>query len=124
MDDLDSEENIPTTVIMGDINGLKTVNDTLGHEAGNKLIVTIAEILEKCVGESGIVARWSGDEFAVILPGATMRNGLLLCNRIRSECKSVGGVCGNTQHSAGRRHPHGARAVADGCVCICGKPDV
>jgi len=39
MDDLDSEENIPTTVIMGDINGLKTVNDTLGHEAGNKLIV-------------------------------------------------------------------------------------
>jgi diguanylate cyclase (GGDEF)-like protein len=90
MDDLDSEENIPTTVIMGDINGLKTVNDTLGHEAGNKLIVTIAEILEKCVGESGIVARWSGDEFAVILPGATMRNGLLLCNRIRSECKSVG----------------------------------
>jgi diguanylate cyclase (GGDEF)-like protein len=89
-EELDSEEKIPTTVIMGDINGLKIINDTFGHEVGNDLIVKIAEIFQECVGESGIVARWSGDEFVAILPSTTMRNGLLLCNRIRSECKSSG----------------------------------
>jgi len=90
IDDLESEETIPTTVIMGDVNGLKVVNDTFGHEVGNQLIVAIANVFHRCVGESGIVARWGGDEFVVVLPGTTMRNGLLLCNRIRSECESAG----------------------------------
>lgn len=50
-----------------DINRLKTVNDQFGHSAGDKLIVGIAECMEKCFGEMGKLYRIGGDEFAAIL---------------------------------------------------------
>ena len=89
-EELACEENLPTTIILGDINGLKMVNDTYGHQAGNELIVRAGAIIQQCVGDSGVVARWGGDEFIIVLPNAPMRSGLLLCNRIRSACESSG----------------------------------
>ena len=49
-----------------DINGLKTVNDTLGHEAGDELIVGAARCIEKVIGEAGKCYRTGGDEFVVL----------------------------------------------------------
>ncbi len=54
-------------VLMLDANGLKTLNDSRGHAAGDALICTIARRLETFVGDRGIVARLGGDEFAAVL---------------------------------------------------------
>jgi len=62
-------EMFPMSIVMADVNGLKTVNDTLGHEAGDNLIRLAARIILRVFRAKDIVARIGGDEFAVILPG-------------------------------------------------------
>ena len=58
----------PVSIIIADLNGLKRVNDTLGHQAGDKLIRRAAEVLKASFEAGQVVARIGGDEFAAILP--------------------------------------------------------
>jgi diguanylate cyclase (GGDEF)-like protein len=58
----------PLAVLSVGLDGFSTVKDSLGHEAGDKLLVLAAERLRACVRQADIVARLGGDEFAVMLP--------------------------------------------------------
>lgn len=55
------------SVFFMDLDGFKKVNDTLGHELGDRLLQEVADILNLCVGNRGLCARWAGDEFIVLL---------------------------------------------------------
>ena len=65
---LDKERNLPISIIMGDVNGLKIVNDSLGHEKGDELLTKVAQALKKGCRADDIIARLGGDEFVVLLP--------------------------------------------------------
>jgi diguanylate cyclase (GGDEF)-like protein len=58
-----------TAVLVIDMNGFKEINDTLGHKAGDQVLVEFAEVLRRSVPRPGLPARLGGDEFAVVLPG-------------------------------------------------------
>ena len=62
------EKYLPLGIIMGDVNGLKIVNDTLGHLEGDKLLISIANVLTYVCSTKGSVFRWGGDEFMILLP--------------------------------------------------------
>ncbi|GAB4517738.1 MAG: EAL domain-containing protein [Roseibium sp.] len=57
-----------TAVVYIDLDHFKDINDTLGHSAGDKVIVAVAQRLRRVIPQTGIVARISGDEFAMVLP--------------------------------------------------------
>jgi diguanylate cyclase (GGDEF)-like protein/PAS domain S-box-containing protein len=60
---------LPVTVLMLDLDGLKDINDTLGHSVGDFVLKAAANRIRTCIGGSGTVGRLGGDEFAVVLPG-------------------------------------------------------
>jgi len=68
---LDEEIHYPLGIMMIDLNALKLVNDAFGHQNGDKALILVSRVLEQSVREKDIVARLSGDEFAVILPNVT-----------------------------------------------------
>lgn len=57
----------PLSVIICDINGLKTINDTLGHEEGDEFLKESAKILKSSCPEEALICRWGGDEFVILL---------------------------------------------------------
>ncbi len=86
MDRLNTERQYPITVIIGDCNGLKIANDVFGHLQGDRLLQTIADIIRKATRKEDIVARWGGDEFAVILPKTDEETGAAIRERILNLC--------------------------------------
>ena len=58
-------------IVSVDINGLKFINDTLGHYNGDLMIIEVAEIVSQIFGEIGLVARIGGDEFGVFIEDTT-----------------------------------------------------
>ncbi|EDU37256.1 diguanylate cyclase [Clostridium sporogenes] len=65
---LDVGKNLPLTIVMADVNGLKLVNDSFGHAAGDELLEKVSEVIKKGCRSNDIIARLGGDEFVILLP--------------------------------------------------------
>jgi diguanylate cyclase (GGDEF)-like protein/PAS domain S-box-containing protein len=86
---LDTGRQFPISFIMGDLNGLKITNDVFGHTQGDNLLKEAAKILEKACRSDDILARWTGDEFIIILPKTSIKNAEEIAQRIKKECKEA-----------------------------------
>ena len=73
----------PVTVVMLDLNGLKTINDEGGHASGDALLRRAGEALTKSIDKTVCAARIGGDEFALLLPATDERGGELVMDRVR-----------------------------------------
>ncbi len=79
---LDIARNLPISIIMIDVNGLKLVNDAFGHDKGDELLIKVANAIKReCRGDE-IIARLGGDEFVVLLPKTNREEALVIAERI------------------------------------------
>jgi diguanylate cyclase (GGDEF)-like protein/PAS domain S-box-containing protein len=79
----------PLAFVMFDLDYFKKINDTLGHTAGDKLLVEVAQIAVSKVRASDLVARYGGDEFIVLLPHANAQQALAVAERIRASVATM-----------------------------------
>ena len=84
---LDSSRFDLVGIIVCDIDGLKLINDTLGHEMGDELLVTASTVIRASFRESDVVARVGGDEFAVLIPDSPKSQIEDICKRIKEVVK-------------------------------------
>ncbi|MHB1377126.1 MAG: diguanylate cyclase domain-containing protein [Candidatus Humimicrobiaceae bacterium] len=83
---LNVQRNLPLSVVMGDVNGLKMVNDAYGHEKGDELLTKVASILRQSFRKSDIISRWGGDEFMILLPLTNYSIAKEIAGRIEKTC--------------------------------------
>jgi diguanylate cyclase (GGDEF)-like protein/PAS domain S-box-containing protein len=81
---LDTDRNLPISIIIGDVNGLKLVNDAFGHEEGDRLLIKAAKSIQSTCRSDDILARWGGDEFVMFLPGTPKDRAEAIIKRIRT----------------------------------------
>ena len=66
-----SEKGAPFSVLMIDFDHFKSINDTYGHHTGDEVLVSAVEHMQNAIRGIDVLGRWGGEEFAVLLPGAT-----------------------------------------------------
>jgi diguanylate cyclase len=81
------DQNVPTSVMLIDIDHFKRLNDTYGHQAGDEVLCGIARCLKAELPDDVLIARYGGEEFAVIFQGATARDIDAVAERAR---KTIG----------------------------------
>jgi diguanylate cyclase (GGDEF)-like protein/PAS domain S-box-containing protein len=79
---LDVPRNYPLTIVQGDVNRLKLVNDAFGHEKGDELICKAAEAIKTSCRPDDLIARWGGDEFVLLLPKTSAEDAQKIIDRI------------------------------------------
>ena len=84
---LDTKRYLPLSIVIGDINGVKLINETLGYEKGDELINKISKILKNCFRTGGIIARWGCGEFIIVLPNTVETDTLKIIERTKKSCK-------------------------------------
>jgi diguanylate cyclase (GGDEF)-like protein len=78
----------PFSIIMCDIDHFKSINDSMGHDAGDYVLVQIAELLRKSVRQQDTVCRWGGEEFIILLPETNLSGGKKLADKLRKTIES------------------------------------
>ena len=79
----------PFTVIIGDIDNFKNVNDTFGHDSGDYVLITLAKLMRDMVRGIDFTARWGGEEFLIMLVETDLDDGQNVAARIRKKIEST-----------------------------------
>lgn len=79
----------PTTLVLADLDGFKSINDSAGHLAGDELLRRVAAALAEAVRAQDVVARWGGEEFILMLPETTLEGGVEVAEKLRRSIAAV-----------------------------------
>ena len=82
-----NKRQLPVSIIMADVDGLKHVNDSFGHENGDRLLIAASEIIKNSCRKEDIITRWGGDEFIIFLPKTSEKDARDIISRIRKASK-------------------------------------
>jgi len=88
----EGEEHLPLSVVIGDVNGLKIINDSMGHQKGDEYLQRAAQVFRQVARPGDLVIRWGGDEFVLICSRTSEGEAHGLCARIGQLCQGSQGA--------------------------------
>ena len=88
--------NAPFALLVIDLDGFKAINDTYGHAAGDACLQHFTLMAQTRLRPGDMLARTGGDEFCVVLPASTLREGAMIARRIVSVCREDAAQCTGT----------------------------
>ena len=86
---LDQEGAMPLSVLVGDINGVRLINDAYGLAEGDRLIIEVAKIMQGCCREGDMIARTGGDEFTILMPHSDQDKATEMMECIKNMCEKT-----------------------------------
>lgn len=87
----DTRRQLPLSIIVGDVNGLKLTNDAFGHLKGDELLQKVGAAIKESCRHEDLVARWGGDEFVILLPQTDLQTTSEISERIKERVGKVKG---------------------------------
>jgi diguanylate cyclase (GGDEF)-like protein len=112
----------PVAVVLIDVDNFKTVNDTLGHQAGDHVLLAVGSVLNAACRGTDVAARYAGDEFVLVLPGLNEIHAEQVCERIIDDVRrladdlDLGGI--RVTLSVGAAVTHGCKRTAAQLIAI------
>lgn len=85
---ISKSNNKPLSLFMIDLDNFRKINETLGMEKGNTILRTVVLIIKKAISKHGIIARYGGDEFAVLLPETGIEKAQIIAEQIRADVEN------------------------------------
>ena len=79
----------PLSVVMADIDHFKLFNDRYGHDAGDEVLTTVADVLRHCVRSEDVASRYGGEEFMFVMLDAAMNDAVARCEALREEVQAL-----------------------------------
>ncbi|MDK2940646.1 MAG: diguanylate cyclase [Acetobacterium sp.] len=98
---LNTPRNLPLSLLIFDVNGLKLTNDAFGHLAGDRLLQKVSQIMQEKARSDDIIARVGGDEFVILLPQTTIKEAKELAKRINTALSQENLEAGHISISSG-----------------------
>ena len=98
------------SILFVDVDGMKDVNDTYGHEAGDRLLVDLARLLNESCRESDVVARYGGDEFVVLMPATDVAGALQVTGKVEAAIAARNAAVGEAPQLSASTGAHTAEA--------------
>jgi two-component system cell cycle response regulator len=77
----------PLTILLLDIDNFKEFNDAFGHIEGDKVLIRLGQVVKRCLRQTDSAYRYGGEEFTILLPMTTSKDGVVIAERIRTEFK-------------------------------------
>lgn len=82
-------EAAPLCFVVCDIDHFKRINDEHGHDAGDKVLVAVAETMSRTLREQDSVARWGGEEFLIVMPNTALTQAIAVAERLRQQIEDT-----------------------------------
>ncbi len=85
---ISQSNNKPLSFLMLDTDNFRKINELIGHDAGNGVIIEFAGIIKRVISKHGIMARYGGDEFSILLPETDLKSALDIAEQIRESVET------------------------------------
>lgn len=79
-----ASKNFPMGLIVFDLDNFKKINDTYGHNAGDRVLQEVAKVARRHIKKTGYLVRWGGEEFVILLPKTNVENARRIAERLRA----------------------------------------
>jgi diguanylate cyclase (GGDEF)-like protein len=85
---ISKSNNKPLSFLMLDLDNFRNINENFGHETGNKILFELVNLIKNKISRHGIIGRYGGDEYSILLPETNLKSALKIAEQIRSDVEA------------------------------------